>query len=113
MSISEVQHAFSNLFPGLKLEFYTKEHDAHEGSSAKDQYSPELIIKEIRSVHGTQIVIVDPTMSVASLESQFKEQLGLFVQVFRRSNTLWLQTSATDDWSLQEQNRKGIASIQS
>jgi hypothetical protein len=29
------------------------------------------------------------------------------IQVFRRSGMLWLQTSATDDWTLATQELKG------
>jgi hypothetical protein len=46
-------------------------------------------------------------MTVAELERLFVENFGLNAQVFRRSGTLWLQTSATDNWTLAEQNRKG------
>ena len=112
MSIQQIQTSFQKMFPGLKIEFYKSGHKAHEASKAEDQIKENKTIGEIRSVKGTQVVIIDPTMSVAKLENQFKDQLGLNIQIFRRSNNLWLQTSATDDWTLQEQNRKGLASIQ-
>ncbi len=46
-------------------------------------------------------------MSVSELEQLFLTKYGLNAQVFRRSGNLWLQTSATDHWTLAEQNRKG------
>ncbi|MDX1684116.1 MAG: hypothetical protein R3275_02710 [Saprospiraceae bacterium] len=112
MTIRDVQQAFSKLFPGLKIEFYKSSHEEHEASRAEDQIEGDKKIGDIRSVSDTQVIIVDPAMAVGELESQFDKQLGLNVQIFRRSNKIWLQTSATDDWSLQEQNRKGLASIQ-
>lgn len=112
MSISKIKSSFQEMFPGLKIEFYKSEHKSHEASRAEDQIVGDKTIGEIRSVEGTQVIIINPTMSVAKLEKQFQDQLGLNVQIFRRSNTLWLQTSATDDWTLQEQNRKGLASVQ-
>jgi hypothetical protein len=44
---------------------------------------------------------------VVELECLFEDQFGLFVQVFRRSGNLWLETTVTDSWSLQKQNEQG------
>jgi hypothetical protein len=33
--------------------------------------------------------------------------LGLYVQVFRKSGKVWLETTATDNWSLYKQNEEG------
>jgi hypothetical protein len=30
------------------------------------------------------------------------------VQVFRKSGNVWLETSATDAWSLKQQNQEGM-----
>jgi hypothetical protein len=32
---------------------------------------------------------------------------GLSVQVFRKSGNVWLETSATDNWTLRQQNNEG------
>lgn len=112
MTIASIQKSFQDMFGGLKIEFYKSSHEDHEGSKAKDQYEADKTIGDIRTAHGAEVITIDPSVSVGELEQKFHDQLGLNVQVFRRSNTLWLQTSKTDDWSLQEQNRKGLASIQ-
>ena len=36
-----------------------------------------------------------------------KEKYSLNIQVFRKSADIWLQTSATDHWTLEKQNGKG------
>ena len=41
------------------------------------------------------------------LEKIFKDQFGLAVQVFRKSGNLWLETTMTDNWTLQQQNNHG------
>ncbi|MCB0692400.1 MAG: hypothetical protein KDC16_12200, partial [Saprospiraceae bacterium] len=51
-------------------------------------------------------------LTVSDFEQMMEKDFGLHVQVFRRSNQLWLQTSATDDWTLEVQNTKGLHSIQ-
>jgi hypothetical protein len=111
-TIEQIQQAFNDMFPGLKIEFYDKRHEKTEGSPADAQYESTLSIGEIRDVEGTQEVMVDPEMTVAQLEANFRDRLGLNIQIFRRSNSIWLQTSTTDNWTLKEQNRKGLASIQ-
>ena len=111
-TIKEIQAAFNAMFPGLKIEFYSEEHKSQEGSPAASQYGPNETIGNIRKTKGTSDIAIDPEMSVESLERAFHDNLGLNIQIFRRSNQLWLQTSKTDSWSLKEQNRKGLASVQ-
>ena len=112
LKISDIKEAFHKTFPGLKLEFYKKAHSMEEGSKLADQYEDHMEIGDIRSIHESGDIVIDPEMSVGALEQAFEAQMGLHVQVFRKSNALWLQTSSTDHWTLKEQNRKGIASTQ-
>jgi hypothetical protein len=46
-------------------------------------------------------------MTVQELERVFQDELGLYVQVFRKSGKVWLETTATDNWSLYKQNMEG------
>ena len=48
-------------------------------------------------------------MTVSDLEQKFAELFGLSVQVFRKSANVWLETTVTDGWTLEEQNRQGEA----
>jgi len=41
---------------------------------------------------------------VSEVEQLFQDVYGLSVQVFRKSGTIWLETTATDDWTLNKQN---------
>ena len=53
---------------------------------------------------------VNGEMEVSKLEQAFEKKYGLHVQVFRRSGNIWLQTTKTDSWTLEAQNRKGGSS---
>lgn len=112
MTIAEVQKGFAGLYPGLRIEFYAKEHKDHSGSALKDQYSNSLTIGEITEGKVDGEINFGPERTVADIEGEFEDRFDLHVQIFRRSNTLWLQTSATDDWTLEVQNRKGLHSTQ-
>ena len=46
-------------------------------------------------------------MKVNELEKIFKDRFNLAVQVFRKSGNLWLETTMTDNWTLQQQNNHG------
>ena len=107
----KVQQEFSEKFTGLKIEFYQEAHQAGEGSSANTTLDSNKTIGEVRSIHQTGELSINGHLKVSTLEENFKNQYGLNVQVFRKSGDLWMQTSATDEWTLAKQNRKGIHSV--
>jgi hypothetical protein len=104
--ISEVQQEFNTRFPFLKLEFFRSR--GYQQESATNQVVPHT-----RRIGDCQSAVVDGTieisenMKVMALEKIFKELFRLNVQVFRRSGNLWLQTTMTDEWTLQNQNEHG------
>ena len=106
----EIQHAFSKEYPGLKLEFYNKEHRDHEGSPITAQIDNNQVLKNVAKNFEEGELNITDKMTVGELEKTFQTKYGLHAQVFRRSASLWLQTSATDDWTIEKQNRKGIHS---
>jgi hypothetical protein len=105
--IKDLQTEFHKDFPYLKLEFYKGAHQKGEASPARQQLDSEQLVGKVRSVQRAGHLLIREEMTVAELERLFVENFGLNAQVFRRSGTLWLQTSATDNWTLAEQNRKG------
>ncbi|MCI5082685.1 MAG: hypothetical protein MRY78_13385 [Saprospiraceae bacterium] len=109
-TIGEIKREFHQLFSHLKLEFYASQHAVGEGSPAKAQIQEDVQLKEVRNKHEQQELTIQPEMKVKELESAFEDLLGLHVQVFRKSGNLWMQTTATDEWTLAEQNRKGGSS---
>ena len=98
---------FSILFPYLKLEIYGKSHKDEEGSKSEDQLSHLTLLSEINPSLSEKEFNLDHEMSVSDFEKMIENELSLHVQVFRKSNSIWLQTTATDHWSLKKQNKKG------
>ncbi|MCB0617161.1 MAG: hypothetical protein KDC43_02375 [Saprospiraceae bacterium] len=105
--LRDIQREFNEKFPYLKLEFYRLQHQIGEGTPARELLDTELTIGEVRAVHVEGDLSVHPNLKVSTLEKNFAELYGLNAQVFRRSGNLWLQTTATDEWTLFDQNRKG------
>ena len=105
--LTEIQETFNKQFPHLRIEFYGRPHDPGEGTSDRDRLDHERTLGDVTkpiSVHQLQF---DGNMTINALESKLNEELGLHAQVFRRSGNLWLQTTATDNWTLDDANRKG------
>ena len=111
MSIKDLKDAFSKQFPGLKIELYTEQHGAYQSSSPEFQYQSDTSLLEVNPDLTDGELAIDPTWTVEHFEEIFAKKYLINVQVFRKSNNVWLQTSNTDAWTLEVQNRKGLNSI--
>ena len=71
------------------------------------------MISRGKKIGDTQSAITDGyieitgAMKVTDLEKIFKNQFSLVVQVFRKSGKIWLETTITDNWTLDQQNNHG------
>ena len=107
-TISEIKTEFNKHFPFLKLEFF------EANPYGENKFSPQSIIKddkktigEIRHIHHPVSISINAHLKVSSLEVHFREYADIYLQVFRKSGNVWLETTSTDDWTLAEQNKKG------
>lgn len=105
--IEQVSNLFSERFPFLKLEFFSKKHESGEASSGKSLIPRNLTLGECRTVHNSGEINISPDMKVGELEQLLSTDYGLGVQVFRKSGAVWLETTLTDSWTLEEQNKEG------
>jgi hypothetical protein len=105
--IQAIQESFSEMFPYLKIEFFSKPHKRGESSPKKFMKSSSKTIGECRTVHSNGTMTILPNMSVSDLVQGFSETFGLSVQVFRKSGKVWLETSATVNWTLDNENKMG------
>ncbi len=106
MTLAEIQHEFSNLFPYLKLEFYSMR------NPLKNTFNSTFLTKtlnDFRKRSKSEDLNISPDMSVTTLEHNFQVIFDLNVQVYRKSGKSWLETSATGEWTLFEQNAEGEA----
>jgi hypothetical protein len=107
--IFAIQESFNNMFPYLKLEFFAKPHKPGAGSVKKNIKPSSKTIGECRTIHDSGTLTITPNMTVTELEQNFRDVYGLGVQVFRKSGKVWLETTVTDGWTLEEQNLQGEA----
>lgn len=104
-----IQEEFSKHYPFLKLEFFAKPHKPGGESSKKLLNHGSKTLGECRTIHNSGTITISPTMTVVDLEQRFADVYGLGVQVFRKSGNVWLETSVTDGWTLEDQNKQGEA----
>jgi hypothetical protein len=107
--IMAIQDEFNRMFPYLKLEFFSKPHKPG-GQSPKNLIEHNSkTLAECRVIHKEGDLVITPTMTVIDLEQSFYNNYGLSAHVFRKSGRVWLETTVTDGWTLEEQNREGEA----
>jgi hypothetical protein len=105
--ISEIQKKFNSQFPYLKLEFFSRPHKNGAPSARVWMKPSDMNIGDCRVTRSDGDLEISPKMTVSDLEQRFKKIFGLNVQVFRKSGRVWLETSVTDSWTLEEQNSQG------
>jgi len=106
--IIDIKEEFNSLFPYLKIEFFTNFNNQN--------YTNKLIKKnsntlgECRTIQNNLNITITPTTTVADLDFQFRKVYGLKIELYRKSGKeIWLETTLTDSWTLEEQNRQGEA----
>lgn len=107
--IFAIQEEFNKLFPYLKLEFFSKPHKPGGANGKKFIKHNSKTLGECRTIHNKGQITITPQMTVSDLEQRFGDVYGLGVQVFRQSGKVWLETTVTDNWTLEEQNSQGEA----
>jgi hypothetical protein len=106
--LQELREKFNHFFPYLKLEFfYPAEHADRLFSKENMVKDYHKTLEEIRTKDDPGFIRVLRYHTVNRLERIFKDEYGIYVQVFRRAGNNWLQTTSTDGWSLARQNKKG------
>ncbi len=104
--IKDLQKEFSQQFPFLQIRFFKEPIDFGQMLKKNEELNPELSLGKIRMKKNVGIMPMSGDQKVGNFEQQFSKSYGLNVQVYRKSYSQWLQTWATDVWTLSEQNER-------
>jgi len=104
--LTDIQKQFSGHFPYLKIDFYRFPHLDQKLSPKNERLDKYTSVSQLVKWNDDKLVEIDDQMTISQFESAM-EQIGLFTQVFRKSGRVWIETSYTDDWSLEKQNEEG------
>ena len=103
----ELQQDFNAVFPFLKIEFFKAPHSIGEASAKNQLHDNNRMVSDCRLKKTEGLLSINDDMTVSDLEARFFDDFGLSAQIFRRSGNVWLETSATDNWTLRQQNEEG------
>ena len=102
-----LKEEFNKWFPFLKIEFF------HEKINKNVRNPKNLLIQTnelICHLQEKQLIGKIPfslSTTVKEIEEAFLQEYGLYMQVFRKSGNIWLETTTTNDWTLAMQNEEG------
>ncbi len=105
--IFAIQKEFSDFFPFLKLEFYSKSNTEGGIPSKKPMKHISKTIAECRTIHNSGHIKIQSKMTVAELEQSFRDVYGLSLEVLRKSSDGWVKISENSDYTLDQQNEEG------
>jgi len=106
-TITGVQKQFNNHFPFLKIEFFRQAPVSGIGNAKNKMIIYDMKLSDLQNVNKGGSINLSGKMTVTDLEKYFEKEFGLFIQVFRKSGKIWLETTATDNWTLDQQNEEG------
>jgi hypothetical protein len=106
-TIKDLKKQFMCRFPFLKLEFYKHKHRVGQSSFKDEKLNDSFLLKEINPRFKEGLINLTPSTTVADLEQLFQKQFRLPVQVFRKANYQWVETTYTDILTLEKQNEMG------
>ena len=111
MRLSELQKAFSRVFPFLKIVLYARPHQIGKHAPGTILHLKHAMIRELDPGFKSKEIILRGNMRTGTFEQEIRRKLGLNVQVLRRSGEHWVETAASDGWTLEEENKKGEQAI--
>ena len=105
--LSQLAEAFNKYYPFLKIEFFSDVHQRQEASDSNNLIFKYLTVEDITPLHHNVFIEIHFWNKTGTVELAFKQKAGLNVQVYRRNGDKWIQTSGTDELTLEEQNSIG------
>ncbi len=106
-TIRNLQNEFNTIYPFLKIEFFYEPHITGKGTAKNKMINNEIKLMQVRRTIEPGKIRIGKNTTVSEIEGNFERRFGLYVQVFRKSGNVWLETSATDNWTLEQQNEEG------
>ncbi len=106
MKIKDLKKQFNDYYPNLKIELFAPASE-HNKSNLLDN---NLDLNALIGDKEANIEFLGNT-SVGMFEQLFETQLGLSVQVFRRSGNVFLETKNTDNWTLDQEHQEALSSL--
>jgi len=106
-SLKSIQKQFNAHYPFLKIEFF-KRIPVDQPLYKVDLFPINESRKYIDGFYdGIATIDVSRKRTVYQVEKDFEKILDLSAHIFRKSGNVWVETTLTNDWPLEEQNEEG------
>jgi hypothetical protein len=100
--LKDLKKEFNAQFPVLKMEFFSHAHDEGQANSLKEKLDPETLVHDLNPQLESFHMEFDENIKVWELEKLLQEKTGLNVQVFYKRGSSWIETTHSDEATLQE-----------
>jgi hypothetical protein len=104
--IKDIKNVFSTCYPFLRIEFYNKPYAENHSLQKRNPLPGNFTLQQAMKVKGKGEIDISSSKTIAELGKDLAS-FGLFAEVFRRSGNVWVETSLTREWTLQQQNLEG------
>lgn len=103
--IIDLQEKFTECFPFLKIEFYTRSCIPPRSPVINQLLPCNLRLGDVRKSHEPGLLDIKSYQKTGEVELSFKHLFGLNVQIFRKENEQWVKTTHTKSLTLQQQSK--------
>lgn len=104
--LSEIRKAFKAEFPFLDIAFFSKEHEEGAASLKKNLLDYQSTCSEAGDPHRIGLLQISGDQTASETEKELETGFGLHIQIMRKSGNVWLQTTTSDDLSLNDLNEE-------
>lgn len=102
--IGELQQEFNSYFPFLRIEFFRKR--TGDAKAGIEKLGANQKLQFLNGNSDKVAIHIDKNDRVVTLKDHFNK-FGIGVLVFRKAGKVWVETTLTEDWTLERQNIEG------
>ena len=100
-TLGDIQKEFNLSYPFLKIEFF-------KNTDSNGLVRREKLGDDYRLTNGSAIAIdIGKQRKISEVKNDFFETADLIAQIYRKSGNVWIETSHTNHWLLEQQNFEG------
>ncbi|MGV3656591.1 MAG: hypothetical protein ACO1NX_01505 [Chitinophagaceae bacterium] len=103
--IIDLQEKFSECFPYLKIEFYSRPCVPPKMPVFNQVLPGTLKLSDVRKSHEPGLMDIKSYFKTGQVEQDFRQLFGLNVQILRKENNNWIKTTHTKSLTLQQQSQ--------
>lgn len=102
--IFDLKKEFNTNYPFLKIDFFPHRSGTATTLTLKSHLQN---FGDCKIGQSNEEIIIHKDVTVKELNQAFAEIYGLESKIYRKCGILWLETSLTEDWTLEYQNLEG------